>query len=69
MCETHKLLCGKNAEIINVTAVGVYSNRCGAEGVSGRRKTQHEDQSQAKLKYDVKIPVTSLVSYGPFAQT
>lgn len=44
-CAKHiNLLHGKNAEIINVTAVGVYSNRCVAEGVSDRRKNQHADQ-------------------------
>jgi len=69
-CVKHiNLLHGKNAEIINVRAVGAYSNRCVAVGVSDRRKTQHADQCQAKLKRDIKIPVTRLVSYSPFAHT
>ena len=38
-CEKHiNLLHGKNAEIINVTAVGVSSNHCVEEGVSDRER-------------------------------
>jgi pyrimidine deaminase RibD-like protein len=68
-CAKHiNLLRGKNAEIINVTAVGVYNNHCVAEGVSDERKTQHADKCQAEMKYDIKIPVTRAVSYIPSAQ-